>query len=126
MDMDPARMKLRLFLGAEGVLFGLASLLHRGVLIEGFEHARAASAETVITFVLVAGLVIGFVRPAAVRSAAFWVQCFALLGVCVGLVVIAIGVGPRTVPDLALHALMLVTLVPGLMATRRVARAHPP
>jgi hypothetical protein len=75
-------------------------------------------AESVIAAVLAAGLIVCLVKPTATRTAALWVQCFALLGVCVGLLMIAIGVGPRTGPDLVLHALMLMTLIVGLLTAR--------
>jgi hypothetical protein len=121
--MTLIRKKLLVFLGAEVLLFGLASLAHRGVLLAGFEHARAAIAEAVIAAVLAIGLVVCIAKPLVARAAALAVQAFALLGVCVGLAMIAIGVGPRTGPDLALHALMVAALVSGLV-TARSATAH--
>jgi hypothetical protein len=48
-------------------------------------------------------------------------QGFGLLGTMVGLFVIAIGVGPRTPPDLAFHAFFVVTLVWGLIVTWRAS-----
>lgn len=117
--MTPIRKKLLVFLGAEVLLFGLASLGHQGVLLAGFEHARAAIAEAVIAAMLAIGLVVCIAGPLAARAVALAVQAFALLGVCVGLAMIVIGVGPRTGPDLALHALMLVVLVSGLLTARR-------
>lgn len=53
---------------------------------------------------------------------AIGVQSFALLGTMVGLLTIAIGVGPRTVLDLTLHTVMLLLLVSGLVAAVRMAR----
>jgi hypothetical protein len=47
------------------------------------------------------------------------VQGFALLGTIVGLVTIAIGIGPRTAFDLTLHAGMVALLVAGLIVTAR-------
>ncbi len=118
------RKKLLGLLGAEIALFSLASLAHRGVLVEGYEHSKAAVAETVIAAVLAAGFIVCLARPAAARTIALWVQSFALLGVCVGLIMIAIGVGPRTGPDLALHALMLLSLVLGLFTARSTTAAR--
>lgn len=117
--MSHTRRTLLGFLAAQVALFGLASLAHRGILVSGYEDARAAVAETVIAAVLAAGLMICLIRPTATRAAALAVQAFALLGVCVGLLMIAIGVGPRTGPDLVLHAVMLVTLMFGLLTARR-------
>jgi protein-S-isoprenylcysteine O-methyltransferase Ste14 len=56
--------------------------------------------------------------PWALR-AAIAAQAFALLGVLVGLFTIAIGVGPRTAPDLAYHAGILVVLAVGLVVMWR-------
>jgi hypothetical protein len=42
-----------------------------------------------------------------------------LAGTLVGLFTIAIGIGPRTVPDLAIHAVMLAELVAGLTVVYR-------
>jgi len=117
--MTHTRQKLLGLLAVQVALFGLASLAHRGILVSGYEHERAAVAETVIAAVLVVGLVICLIKPAATRAVALAVQALALLGVCVGLLMIAIGVGPRTGPDLVLHAVMLVTLVFGLVIARR-------
>jgi hypothetical protein len=50
------------------------------------------------------------------------VQAFALLGTCVGAVMIAFGVGPRTTPDVLFHGLLLVLLVGGLVWTGWTAR----
>lgn len=116
--MAGTRKKLLGILSAEMALFGLASLAHRGVFIAGYEHGKAAIAEIVIAAVLAAGLIVCLLKPTVTRAAALWVQGFALLGVCVGLSMIAIGVGPRTEPDLVLHAFMLVTLVFGLLTAR--------
>jgi hypothetical protein len=49
---------------------------------------------------------------------------FALLGTLAGLFTIAIGVGPRTVPDLVYHATILAVLIWDLIVTAR-ARFHP-
>jgi hypothetical protein len=50
------------------------------------------------------------------------VQGFALLGVCVGILMFLFGVGPRTRLDFAIHAAMLIVLISGLIATRRTPR----
>jgi branched-subunit amino acid permease len=46
-------------------------------------------------------------------------QGFALLATCVGLFTIAVGVGPRTVPDVAYHVAIVIVLLWGLMVARR-------
>ena len=122
--MDNSTVKLRVFLAIEVAIFVLASLVHRGVLVRGYEHSRAAIAEAVIAAVLAAGLLLSLMRPWSARAYALFVQYFALLGTCVGVVMIMIGVGPRTAPDLALHALMIITLALGLVAATRASVAR--
>src|SRR5207253_11402237 len=55
-------------------------------------------------------------RPWSRRSATA-VQSFGILGVLLGLSTIAIGIGPRTILDLALNATLLLTLMVGLAIT---------
>lgn len=114
--------RIRLFLLLQGASFVVASLVHRGVLIEGYEHDKAAVAEAVIGAVLLGGLVLTWVREASTRTIGLSVQGFALLGTFVGLFTIAIGVGPRTAPDLAYHAAIVAALVWGLVVARRTPR----
>ena len=113
--------RLRAFLVAEIALFALASLLHRGILAHGFEHSRAAVAESIIALVLAIGLAISVYSPKEARVAALWTQGFALLGVCVGVVMILIGIGPRTGLDYGIHAAMAMTLLAGLLSATKTA-----
>ena len=123
--MTAAAHRLRAVLVAEIVLFSLASLIHRGILARGFEHTKAAVAEGIIALVLAIGLAFTVYSPNEGRAAAVWTQGFALLGVCVGVVMIMIGVGPRTGLDYGIHAVMAVTLLAGLVIARRqVCRAR--
>lgn len=108
------------FLVFEVILFAVASLTHAGLLLQGYGHTRAAAAEAVIAAVLMLGLVVALASPAFARRAGLFVQGFAVAGVLVGLALIAIGVGPRTTPDLVLHAVMLITLVTGFMTALRM------
>ena len=103
----------------EVILFALASLTHGGELFSGYEHTRAAIAEAVIAAVLALGLLVSLARPADARRTIMFVQVFALLGVCAGLVAIAVGAGPRTGPDLLLHAVMLSAVVAGFLVALR-------
>jgi hypothetical protein len=112
----PATVGILMF---EAALFALASLTHGGLLLQGHEHARAAIAEAVIAAVLGLGFIACLARPGICRRASIGLQVFAIVGVLVGLVMIAIGVGPNTTFDLALHAVMLVTLVTGLLLALR-------
>lgn len=115
---------IRRFMLVEAASFVAASLIHFGVLITGYEHPQARVAEAVIAAVLIIGLMLTFVSRAWTRPIGFAAQGFALLGTLVGLFTIAIGVGPRTVPDLVYHATILAVLIWGLIVTAR-ARFHP-
>jgi hypothetical protein len=110
---------VRSFLATDVAIFAAASLVHAGVLVHGLEHPHARIAEAVIAAVLLAALIGTFVAPAARRAFGLAGQGFALLGTCVGLFTIAIGIGPRTAFDLSLHAAMVALLVTGLVVTRR-------
>jgi hypothetical protein len=113
---------MRLFLLVEAASFVAAALVHFGVLADDYRQRAAGTAESVIGAVLLAGLVLTLLRPAGTRSAALTAQGLALLGTLVGLFTIAVGVGPRTAPDLAYHAAILAVLAWGLVVAVR-ARA---
>jgi hypothetical protein len=112
---------IRLFMLVEGASFLVASLIHAGLLIAGYEHVAASTAEGVIAAVLIAGLLLSFIPRAWTRWIGLVAQGFALLGTLVGLFTIAVGIGPQTVPDLVYHATILVVLAWGLVVA---ARAH--
>jgi hypothetical protein len=73
----------------------------------------------VIAAVLLAGLACSWLRPPWTRRAGLAVQGFALLGTLVGAFTIAIGIGPRTVPDIVYHVGLLIGLGWGLILTVR-------
>jgi hypothetical protein len=112
-------MSTRLLLAMEAAVFDLAAMIHAGVLMHGYEHARARNAEAIIGAVLLVGLLLTAIVPARLRPIALLVQVFALVGTLVGLFTIAIGVGPRSVLDVTLHATMVTLLAYGLLMTRR-------
>lgn len=114
--------RIRLFLLLQGASFACAALVHFGVLLDGYQHRKAATAESVIAAVLLAGLALTWARAASTRTIGLAVQAFALLGTFVGLFTIAIGVGPRTAPDLAYHAAIVAALIWGLVVAARTAR----
>jgi hypothetical protein len=116
--------RLRWILALEVAAFGTAGLVHAGVLLPGHEHAKAATAEGIIALVLLAGLVSTGVAPRASRTAALAVQAFALLGTMVGLFTIAVGVGPRTIADLAFHAGIVAALAAGMVFAARSRRVR--
>ena len=109
----------RTFLFVEALAFVVAALIHAGVLTTGYEHREAAIAESVIAGVLTLGLVASMLRPLSSRTTALAVQAFALAGTFVGLFTIAIGVGPQTRFDLALHAGLVTLLTAGLIVVAR-------
>ena len=110
---------LQVFLAVEAVAFALASLVHGGYVISGYAHRNARIAETILAAVLTAGFVVTVVAPSYVRRVGVLTQGFALLGTLVGLVTIAIGVGPRTVPDVIYHIAIIIVLAAGLSYARR-------
>lgn len=60
---------IRGLLSVEAAAFGLASLIHAGVLLDG-HSADAQRAELVIALVLVVGIVMSMVRPERTRAPA--------------------------------------------------------
>jgi hypothetical protein len=89
-------------------------------LIAGYEHQQARIAEGVIAIVLLVGAALTWIRPAWTRRAGLAAQGFALLGTLVGVFTIFIGVGPRTVPDIAYHLAIVVVLVWGLIIAKKL------
>jgi len=110
---------LRGFLLLEAGLLGAASLVHSGLLLQGHVHGQARIAETVIAVVLVAAWGLSLVWPRRTRRLASLGQAFALLGTLVGLFTIAIGIGPRSAPDLVFHFALVALLLAGLYFARR-------
>ena len=115
---------IRLFLLFEAAAFTSAALVHLGLLMSGYEHQEASTAESVIGIVLLVGLALSWIRPGMTRRVGLAAQIFALLGTLVGIVAIAIGVGPRTVPDIAYHIGIVVVLVCGLVVAGRTRFAE--
>lgn len=111
---------IRLFLLIQGASLILAALVHFGVLASGYEHQPAGTAETVIGCVLLAALALTLLLPAAGRRIGLLAQAFALLGTCVGIFTIIIGVGPQTTADILYHVVLVTLLVAGLVVTWRL------
>ncbi len=110
---------VRFFLSLEASAFGAAALVHSGVLVRGYEHWKAATAESVIGVVLLVGLGVTVVTAQASRAVGLAAQAFALLGTLVGILTIAIGVGPRSALDIAFHVGFVVALITGLVLVAR-------
>jgi hypothetical protein len=100
------------------ILLSMVSI-HFDLLIGGYRHRNAGTAESVISAALVAGLLLTWTPPPWSRRAATAAQSFGILGVLVGLFTIALGIGPRTTLDLALNSALLLTLIAGLAITLR-------
>ena len=103
----------------EAATFIVAALIHFGVLAQGFEHQKAGTAESVIAVVLLTGFGWSLAAGRSIRLIGLIAQGFALIGTLVGIFTIAIGVGPRTVPDIAYHVLIVIVLVSGLVVAAR-------
>jgi uncharacterized membrane protein HdeD (DUF308 family) len=110
---------VRTFLGIEAIAFGTAALIHAGVLTDGYQHREATIAESIIAGVLTLGLLLTMIGARSSRSVALAVQGFALLGTLVGILAIAIGVGPQSRFDVALHAGFVTLLIAGLTIVSR-------
>jgi hypothetical protein len=117
------RNRIRVYLIVEAAAFATAALIHSGRVISGYAHREAFIAETVIAAVLAAGILLTWMRPGAVRGIGLAAQGFALFWTLVGVVMIAVGVGPRTAPDVAYHAAIVLVLIAGLLTAWR---ARPP
>jgi hypothetical protein len=117
------RPNIRLLLLGEAVCFAAAGATHFGILLHGFEHQAAATAESTIAAVLLVGFALTWVLPVRTRMIALAAQGFALLGTLVGAFTIAIGIGPRTFPDIVFHVAILCVLGWGLLVTRRAVPA---
>lgn len=110
------------FMLIEAASFYFVALVHFGTLVPGHEHALARAAETVIASVLVLGVLGTWIAPAYARSIGFAVQAFAFFATVVSLLMIAVGVGPRSVPDLIFNSGMLLLLSLGLYVVARLGR----
>jgi hypothetical protein len=104
------------FLWAEVAMLSAASLVHGGLLISGYAHAQARTAEAVIALVLLLALATSAFLPGAARQLALAAQVLALLGMLLGVSMIFIGIGPQSLPDLVYHFLLVALLLAGLNA----------
>jgi hypothetical protein len=114
---------VRLLLGLEGLSFGLASLIHFGVLVGGHEHTGARVPEAIIAADLLLGAALTLAWTKKTGVIAGTVQLVALLGTLVGVAMIIAGFGPRTVPDVIYHTGILVVLAWGIAVSLRAVPA---
>lgn len=94
-------------------------MVHAGFLIQGYEHREAVIAESVIGTVLFVGLAMTRIRSRSAFSIAAGVQAFALVGTFVGIWTIVAGIGPRTLPDIVYHTVIVLVLMTGLVVAWR-------
>lgn len=113
-DAIPVKRTVRAFLGIEAASFFLAAAVHAGVLVHGYEHREAMIAESVIGTVLLVGFAMTRVRSRSLFPIAASVQAFALAGTLIGIWTMIVGVGPRTLPDIVYHAIIVVVLLIGI------------
>lgn len=118
--------RIRTFLVVETLAFALAALIHGGVLISGYEHAEARTAESIIAMILAIGLLASWIRPAWTQRAGVIAQGLAVLGTLIGVFTVIVGIGPRTVPDVIYHVGILVLLLWGLTYAIRAGRSQTP
>jgi hypothetical protein len=107
-----------MFLLVEGTSFAIAGFIHSGLLGMGGDRA-ASIAESTLAVVVLLGLMLTWVWPMRVRLIALVAQTIALLGTLVGAFTIAIGIGPRTLPDVVFHVTILAVLACGLVVSAR-------
>src|SRR5437660_8607528 len=121
--IDSMIQTVRLFLLVEALAFLMAALTHFGVLSSGYAHHQASIAESVIACVLLIGAGVSFARPSLTRRAGLLAQAFALLGTLVGILTIIVGIGPRTVPDIVYHIVIVIVLAIGIAVILRGRQA---
>jgi hypothetical protein len=110
---------IQYFVSFEAAAFILAALVHFGAIAHGYEHLKAGIAETVIGSVLASGLAWVWMHPRVTRGVGLAVQAFAFMGTLIGAFTVAIGIGPRTVPDIVYHIGLVGLLACGLFVSWR-------
>jgi hypothetical protein len=110
---------IRLFLLLEAAAFVAAASVHFSLVIAGYEHRKAGVAESVIAAVLILGLAMTSLGRTWTRRVGLAAQAFALVSTLIGVFTITIGVGPRTLPDVAYHFAIMAVLIWGLVVAVR-------
>jgi peptidoglycan/LPS O-acetylase OafA/YrhL len=120
---EPVRLStLRWFIVVAALSLLVASLIHFGFLISGYEDEGAALPEAVIGSVMLVGLVLSWSAPPWGRRAAVAALAFGLAGSLLGLVLVIAGIGPTTTPDVVYHVSLVTTLIVGLALALRGSR----
>ena len=110
---------VRAFLLIEAVAFLVAGAIHSGMFVATDTHYQAATAESIIGVALLVSFGLTWVWSAQARLIGLLAQAFAAIGTMVGLFTIAVGVGPRSVGDIAFHLAVLAVLGWGIVVTAR-------
>ena len=110
---------IRLFLLLEAAAFVAAASVHFSLVIAGYEHRKAGVAESVIAAVLILALAVTSLGRTWTRRVGLAAQAIALVGTLIGVFTIMIGVGPRTLPDVAYHFAIMAVLIWGLVVAVR-------
>ena len=119
----PAIWIIRGFLLVQIAIFLVMVLIHFGLLPGGYRHQSAGITESLIVAALAFGLLLTWTPAPWNQRGATAAQSFGTLGVLVGLLTMAVGIGPRTVLDVSLDLVLLLTLIAGLMLQRKGRRA---
>lgn len=117
--MSETRSEILWYLMVEVVMFAFVAMAHGGILMPGHEHPQAAVGETAIAVLLGAALIMGFVSPGTTRTVALLTQALALIALIGGFIAIAADVMPRSLANIAVYAIMTVTVVIGLLVAKR-------
>lgn len=118
-----SRLTIARLLGAVAAISLLvASLIHFGYLVEGYADDGAALPEAIIGAVILVGLTLSRAAEPWGRRALIGGLGFGLAGSLLGLFLVAIGVGPQTVPDIVYHVALVGTLIAGLVVASRSGR----
>ena len=113
----------RAFLLVQIAIFVVLVLIHFGLLIGGYRHQSAGVTELLIIGVLLFGLLLTWTSPPWNRRGAVGAQSVGTFGVLLGLLTIALGIGPRTLLDISLDFALLLTLIAGLASQRKRGQA---
>lgn len=111
--------RIRLFLIFEGAVFFTAAIFHSGLLSSAYQNLPSAIVEVLLTAAMAGAFGISLTRPRQTRLASISVHVGALLLTLVGIIIIAMGIGPRTAPDVIYHMIMLLVLARGLALSRK-------
>ncbi len=119
---DDSIKLVRLFLLVEAVSFALAALPHYGILGGVYEsQPTAIIVHSSIAGELFLGFALTWFRRARTRAIALTVQGVAVFAALVGVLTIAMGIGPQTV-QIGFHSGIVVVLAVAIAISWRASR----